>query len=204
MDGSEKLVIKDNYITLEKYGLDHTIMHDAEVLYMKKLSEIVTKNGGDILEIGFGMHISADFIQSNKNVTSHTIIEVHPEMYTRALEWAKDKPNTKIIFGDWINVLPLKDKKFDGIFYDTYNDINQNKILDYLKSNCKPGTIVGLFEYRFFDTRMNGIRMSIPDEDLKALPTSWVPAFSGNQFELKYTIFNGNDYYNEQPIKTLI
>ena len=53
-------------------------MHIGEKTLMEKLSEMVTTNGGDILEIGFGMHLSADEIQNNPNVTSHTIIEVHP------------------------------------------------------------------------------------------------------------------------------
>ena len=70
------------------------------------------------------MNISDDFIQSNPNITSHTIIEIHPQQYERALEWAKDKPNVEIILGDWMDILPLENRKFDGILFDTDTDSN--------------------------------------------------------------------------------
>lgn len=37
------------------------------------------EGGGDILEIGFGMGISAGHIQAN-SITSHTIVENHPQV----------------------------------------------------------------------------------------------------------------------------
>ena len=114
MKGTEKLIIYDNVIKLSTDNDCSAVMHIGEKHLMIKLAEIVTKNGGDILEIGFGMNLSADAIQSNPNVTSHTIIEIHPVQYERALEWAKDKPNVEIILGDWFHVLPLIDRKFDG------------------------------------------------------------------------------------------
>ncbi len=40
-----------------------TIMMSWEHPVMKQHAEIVCKNGGDILEIGFGMGISAQYIQ---------------------------------------------------------------------------------------------------------------------------------------------
>ena len=64
----------------------HEIMQRWETNYMKKLASIVCKNGGKILELGFGMGISAHFIQKYKysqstpKVTKHTIIEAHPEV----------------------------------------------------------------------------------------------------------------------------
>ena len=103
MKGNERLIISDESIKISVEPRHGIVMHIGETTLMQKLAEIATKNGGDILEIGFGMHLSADGVQSNPNVTSHTIIEVHPEIYERALIWAKDKPNTKIIFGDWID-----------------------------------------------------------------------------------------------------
>lgn len=47
---------------------------------MKMLASIVTKNGGDILEVAFGLGISADFIRQHTNIKSHTIIECHPDV----------------------------------------------------------------------------------------------------------------------------
>jgi len=195
MDGTEELIFTDNYITLAKNGDSHTIMHVGETLYMEKLSELVTKNGGHILEIGFGMHISADFIQSNPNVKSHTIIEVHPEIYNKGLEWAKDKPNVELILGDWIDILPLKNKLFDGVFYDPYNDYNLLKFLDYVKDNCKKETIVGFYDHPAFDERLNGLQVTILETDLNSIPFRHITEFKGNRYELKYTIFDGVNFH---------
>jgi spermidine synthase len=162
MIGNEELKITNDYIKLSTDNDTSAVMHIGEISLMSKLAEIVTQNGGDILEIGFGMHLSADVIQSNPNVTSHTIIEIHPEIYNSALEWAKDKPNTNIIFGDWINILPLSNKKFDGVLHDTHLDPNIPKFLDYVKDNCKIDTIVGFFEYREFNNKLDGYRYKIP------------------------------------------
>src|SRR6056300_4109 len=122
---------------------NHIVMHDWEDLMMKKHAEIVCQNGGDILEIGFGMGISADYIQSH-NIKSHTIIENDKKIYEKLLEWSKDKPNVKTIFGDWITSLP--EQKFDGIFRDTWGEFLGKKVfpLKILKV-CKVGTIVTFF-----------------------------------------------------------
>jgi hypothetical protein len=162
---------------------------------MEKLAELVTKNGGHILEIGFGMHISADFIQSNPNVKSHTIIEVHPEIYNKGLEWAKDKPNVELILGDWIDILPIKNKLFDGVFYDPYNDYNLLKFLDYVKDNCKKETIVGFYDHPAFDDRLNGLQVTILETDLNTIPFRHIKEFKGNRYELKYTIFDGVNFH---------
>ena len=126
-------IIKDN----------HIVMHDWEDLMMKKHAEIVCQNGGDILEIGFGMGISADYIQSY-NIKSHTIIENDKKIYEKLLEWSKDKPNVKTIFGDWIT--NLLEKKFYGIFRDTWGEFLGKKVFPLKILNvCKVGTIVTFF-----------------------------------------------------------
>ena len=54
-----------NYIFLEDRILDETgaeVMMSWEKPMMKKHAEIVTENGGDILEIGFGMGICLSLI----------------------------------------------------------------------------------------------------------------------------------------------
>lgn len=204
MKGNEKIKITNDYIKLSTDNDYSAVMHIGEISLMGKLSEIVTQNGGDILEIGFGLHLSADFIQSNPNVTSHTIIEIHPEIYNSALEWARDKPNTNIIFGDWIDILPLPNKKFDGVLHDTHLDLNTPKFLDYVKDNCKMNTIVGFFEYTEFNDNLDGYRYKIPEEEYKSLPYKNNKGFSINQFELKYTTFNGINFYKKSKIKSLL
>ena len=204
MKGTEKVILSYDEIRISQLKGDGYIMHRGETTLMQKLAEIATKNGGDILEVGFGMHLSADAVQSNPNVTSHTIIEVHPEIYECALIWAKDKPNTEIIFGDWIDILPTLDKKFDGVLHDTHLDTNLPKFLDYIKPNCKNNTIVAFFEYSGNHNYITGVRIPLTGDDYKTLPYNNNIFFKENSFELKYTIFNGNTFTKDKNIKGLI
>ena len=204
MKGNEKLIITEDSIKLSESNEKTAVMHKGEKPLMEKLAEIVTKNGGDILEIGFGMHLSADAIQSKPNITSHTIIEVHPEIYRNALTWAENKPNTTILFGNWVDILPLNGKVFDGILHDTHLDYNIPDFLNKVKDNCKKGSIVGFFEYPLFDTRLNGVRFTINEDNFNTLPYKDNKVFKRNQFELKYTTFNGTEFYAENIKSALV
>jgi hypothetical protein len=206
MKGYEKLIYTEDAILIdEPVSTGGAVMHIGEKELMEELAKLVTTNGGDILEIGFGMHLSADVIQSNPNVTSHTIIEVHPEQYERAVEWAKlQKIKTAVILGDWIEILPLSNTKFDGVLHDTHRDPNIPKFLDYVIENCKSGTIVGFFEYEQFDTRLNGHRVKINESDYESIPYKDNFGYTGNQFELKYTTFDGSRFVSNSKLTKLI
>ena len=206
MNGKEKLILSPDAIMIDEQKKNYKnnyVMHKGEKSLMVKLAEIATKNGGDILELGFGMHLSADAVQSNPDVTSHTIIEVHPEIYNIALSWAKGKPNTNIILGDWIDILPTLDKKFDGVLHDTHRDTNILKFLDYIKPNCKNGTIVSFFSFPILDTRFNSYRHELTELEIEYLPYSKNKTFRYN-YELKYTTFDGNLFVNDKNIKDII
>ena len=205
MKGDEELVFTEDSIYI-KDTIDQktAVMHVGEKELMHKLADIVTINGGDILEIGFGMHLSADRVQSNPNVKSHTIIEIHKDIYINALEWAKDKPNVEIILGDWIDIIPTLNKKFNGVLHDTHLDFNMDKFLEIIKPNLNIGCIVGFFEYRILDHRIDGIRYSLSDEEHKKLPYKDGVGFINNEYELKYTTFNGTDYYKNTNTNKLI
>ena len=117
------LVFEDDKIYyIEEGDFECQVMMSWEDSIMKASSDYICENGGDILEIGFGMGISADHIQSN-SINSHTIIENHPQVIERAKVWANGKSNVIIIEGDWYNV---KDSlsTYDGVFYDTFGDGN--------------------------------------------------------------------------------
>ena len=202
MNGTEKLILSSDEIRIDGLKGDY-VMHRGEKSLMDKLAEIATMNGGDILEIGFGMHISADAIQSNPAVKSHTIIEVHPEIYKHALVWAKGKPNTEVILGDWINIIPMLNKQFDGVLHDTHRDKNIPKFLDCIKPNCKNGTIVSFFALRTLDTRFNSYRHELTEGEIESLPYSKNTSFRYN-YELKYTTFNGTEFLKNKNIKGLI
>ena len=93
---SDKIYYTDDYSTFE-------VMMGWEGSLMSASAAYVCEGGGDILEIGFGMGMSAGYIQSH-SISSHTIIENHPQIITKAQEWASGKSNVTIITGSWYDV----------------------------------------------------------------------------------------------------
>ena len=132
----DKIVVED----ANSVHNDREVMMDWEDPIMSASAAYVTEGGGDILEIGFGMGIASDYIQSH-SIASHTIVENHPQIIERANAWASGKSNVTIVAENWYNV---KDSlgKFDGIFYDTYGDQNMNNFSSSLSSLTKTGTRV--------------------------------------------------------------
>jgi len=131
--------IKENSIIDESSGWD--VMSTWETPIMQKHADIVCANGGHILEFGFGMGISAGLIQE-KDIESHTIIEINDTIYNSLVEWAKDKPNVIAVKGDWYDDIPT-DKKYDGVFYDGFGDmLNKRYFPTRIMQHCKEGTIL--------------------------------------------------------------
>ena len=138
----ETLIFESNkiYFTDEAFGGDREVMMDWEDSLMSASAAYICEGGGDILEIGFGMGISAGYMHSH-SISSHTIIENHPQIITKAQEWASGKSNVTIINGSWYDV---KDdlSTYDGIFYDTYGDENSYNFSSSLSNLTKSGTKV--------------------------------------------------------------
>ena len=134
---NKTLVFEDDKIYYTDEVSTFEVMMDWEDDIMKASANYVCENGGDILEIGFGMGISAEYIQAN-NVNSHTIVENHPQIIEKLKAWAQDKPNVIIVEGDWYNV---KDSlsTYDGVFYDTFGDENINSFTVVLPTLMKSG-----------------------------------------------------------------
>ena len=129
----EILQFNDNSIVTE-FGTE--VMMDWESPIMEKSAEYICHNKGDILEIGFGMGICSDYIQS-QGVNSHTIIEIHPQILEKLNAWASGKSNVTIIEGDWAD-LSLTDT-YDGIFIDTYGDNNWSNFKTFALARAKSG-----------------------------------------------------------------
>ena len=120
------MAFKDNILEFSDTKIIDTnseseVMMNWEDDIMKKSAEYICESKGDILEIGFGMGICADYIQA-QDVKSHTIIEIHPQIIERLKAWAEDKNNVIILEGDWYTAEGLK--TYDGIFLDTFGDEN--------------------------------------------------------------------------------
>ena len=134
------MAFKDN--TLEFFDnkiVDETgveVMMDWESSIMEKSAEFICHNKGDILEIGFGMGICANYIQA-QGVNSHTIVEIHPTIFDKLEVWADGKSNVTIIKGDWHTVSELG--TYDGIFLDTFGDEKLSEFKDFALSKIKDG-----------------------------------------------------------------
>uniref|UniRef100_A0A2P2J8T2 Protein arginine N-methyltransferase 2 n=1 Tax=Rhizophora mucronata TaxID=61149 RepID=A0A2P2J8T2_RHIMU len=122
------------------------IMMAWEKPLMEAHAKAVCSGGGHILNIGFGMGLVDTAIQQYAPAT-HTIVEAHPEVYSRMLRdgWG-EKENVKIIFGRWQDVLSQLET-YDGIFFDTYGEYYEDlrEFHQHLHVLLKPGGIYSFF-----------------------------------------------------------
>ncbi len=96
------------------------VMQRWEAPLMDALACEVTRGGGDILEVGFGMGISATAIIA-AGCRSYTVIEAHPEVAANAREWGQSQPvPVTVLEGFWQDVEPQIEGQYDGILFDTY------------------------------------------------------------------------------------
>ena len=127
----------------------YQVMMEWEKEYMKDLIEKLNPFG-DVLEIGFGLGISANFIQKY-NIKSHTIIECNPVVLKELKKWAKKQKHKVIIIeGRWQDVLSSLGY-FDTIFFDDTPETNSlegdpfdTRVYDFFhiisNNNVKKGT----------------------------------------------------------------
>ena len=133
---SSTLIFSDDRITVS--GSNIQVMMDWEHPIMSASADYVTQGGGKILEIGFGMGIASGYIQSH-SISSHTIVENHPQVISKSREWASGKSNVTIVSQSWQEVTQSLGT-FDGMFFDDfggeYDDISAS--LEHLtKSGTK-------------------------------------------------------------------
>ena len=135
------MAFKDNILEFSDNQIFDTsiaieVMMDWEAPIMEKCAEYICHNKGDVLEIGFGMGICADYIQS-QGVNSHTIIEIHPQILEKLNAWASGKSNVTVVEGDWAD-LSLTDT-YDGIFLDTFEDDSLDSFKTFALNRIKSG-----------------------------------------------------------------
>jgi hypothetical protein len=174
---SSSLSFQSDKITITETGEE--VMMSWEDSLMSASAAYVTQNNGDILEIGFGMGISAGYMHSH-SISSHTIVENHPEIIPKAVQWASSKSNVTIISQSWYDVRNSIGQ-FDGIFYDTYGDDANYLFSSSLSSLTKSGTKV-----TFWNNNQN------ESNDLN-IPNCTYQQISVTPDDNMY--FNGNTYY---------
>ena len=136
------------------------LLYENEILVDKNEKEILKKGvrllcnkykPKSVLEVGFGLGYTAQEFQDCE-IERHTIIEPHPAIYARAVEWANQFPDRYIkviekFFQDYET-----DEKFDIVYDDRKDMVYENDefieakqpLRKWLKSFCnKDGIVAG-------------------------------------------------------------
>ena len=162
---SSTLIFSDTKLIVSSSG--ENVMMDWEHPIMSASAAYVTQNGGDILEIGFGMGISAGYMHSH-SISSHTIIENHPQVIEKLKTWSSGKSNVTIVSQSWQEVTASLGR-FDGIFFDDfggeYNDISSS-----LSLLTKSGTKMTFWNNS--RTSSNAITEDVTYQEVSVTPTA--------------------------------
>lgn len=134
-----KFTYKDDKLVND---IGQSVMMGWERPLMKRVSEILTFNKGDVLNIGFGMGIIDGYIR-DENPNSHTVIEYHPDViyYIKENGW-ENKAN--FIYSKWQDQIG-KIGPFDSIYLDTWNDRRVPYINDLLDKCLKVGGVFSIW-----------------------------------------------------------
>jgi hypothetical protein len=202
----ELIIEKDKIYFIDETGFEQQVMMRWETPLMQHHVDILPVEGGDILEIGFGMNISADMIME-RNPASYTVVEIHPQIIAIAKEWAKDKPNVTIIEGNWLDVLgEIGKKRYDGILFDTYGDsyvpifvgvlvhrfIKPNGVFTYWGPNNADAFRIGS---AFINPNWQTLSIDIPTN------CNYMKEFRGGESNLKQYAFPSVQYKDGQPLQ---
>ncbi len=96
------------------------VMQAWERPLMRRLAQGAARSHGDVLEVGFGMGISATFLQE-EGVRSYTIAECNDEVISFFGKWRAQYPDQdiRLLRGRWQEVVDQMGE-YDGILFDTY------------------------------------------------------------------------------------
>lgn len=157
ISGSKRAPILKNWDQSEAHYSDteliiegQQVMQEWERPLMKAMAEITSEAHGDVLEIGFGMGISATYIQECC-VRSHTIVECNAAVTQAFAEWKMQYPSRDIqlISGKWQDVSEqLGD--YDGVFFDAY-PLSEKDFVEHVIDDVT-------FAEHFFSTASNCLR----------------------------------------------
>lgn len=183
----------DNFMLLN-FDNNYQVMMEWERQYMVDLIGKLNPYG-KVLEVGFGLGISANEIQKY-DIESHTIIECNPEVLKVARKWAsKQEHDVHIVEGKWQDVLKTLGT-FDSIFFDDSPDFVEDELdirgyqffYDILKShvnvNCR---------YSWFSSELTHLLVNpfvSYDVDIKNYDIpSYCEYTSGNDMYLPLMVF---------------
>jgi 16S rRNA G966 N2-methylase RsmD len=177
------------------------VMHTGLSQFEEKSVEIITQNGGDILEIGFGMGISANSIIS-KNISSYTCVEINDYIFQNAQSWSNGKNNVSIIQDSWENFLITTTNKYDAVYCDFMNWEEYEEFYEKSKNVLKTNGIISTYGagIYFGDSNMNIVEdipaPSIHDSDFTYEISDRL--INRNFYKVYWQYFDGTSY-----VKTL-
>lgn len=98
------------------------VMSRSEEPYFKAIfSRLANLQPKKVLEIGFGLGISAELIQKYLKPQLHDIYEIESSIYSDLKEFSVGRPSVRTHLGDWQRQL-IK-QKYDFIFFDPFDYI---------------------------------------------------------------------------------
>lgn len=118
---------------------------------METMGGVAARNGGHVLEVGFGLGMSAQAIHQGR-IERYTVIEAHPEIARRARVWAEGLPvPATVLEGFWQDLMDgFPTGGFDGILFDTCpideseRDVWYRAFIPHAARLLRPG---GVFTY---------------------------------------------------------
>ncbi|HUF64318.1 MAG TPA: amino acid adenylation domain-containing protein [Verrucomicrobiales bacterium] len=130
--GQESALRDENWDIAQAALPAQKIMEDWQVPLMQAMAAHVTEGHGDVLEIGFGRGVSAEFIQQ-AGVRSHTVVEPNHhsvEHYFRPWRQRHPEKDIQLLQGRWQEV---EDRlgSYDGIFFHAF-PLNEKEFIDYI------------------------------------------------------------------------
>jgi tRNA A58 N-methylase Trm61 len=174
-----------------KHPMTDIIMSYQEDLIMDLSAEKVCQNGGDILNVGYGLGVVDSYIKTY-NINSHHIIEIHPQLYQNAI----DNGYNDVYLGDWRDVIEnfkYNNKKFDGIYFDTHDIGGLDEWWDFCNQVDSLLNSGGVYSYFNVTTKTKVEDMLtnvlgytkfsqvIPITDIKCRFTEWVDGITLNK-----------------------
>lgn len=97
------------------------VMHEWERPLIRRMVEDLKLTPDDrLLEIGFGMGISASILQEF-GPASHTIVEPHPQVLLQAERWKGARKNIQLRADYW-QQLDTSTQRYSAIFFDPFAD----------------------------------------------------------------------------------
>jgi len=149
-----KLVYSENDTLLTDETGTHQVMMAWEKPYMEACIDKLNPQGR-VLEIGYGLGLSAERICSFPGVTEYTVIECSPVVWEKVEEFKERHKNINItlVKGRWEDVI-YTCGSFDSVFFDdysadyTYIDRFDTFLIECLKNNSVIGTRISCYSTR--------------------------------------------------------